>query len=65
MHFSVSESEVVVPLLLPGGEEKVLGVLDIDSSVKERFTESLVEVLQEVCESLVRACDWEDLVRQL
>ena len=46
----VSRSELVVPLIL---EQRVLGVLDIDSPYVGRFTERDSEGLQELCAAFV------------
>ena len=61
---TVSESEVVVPVFSAGGHTLV-GVLDIDSRVKARFTQQLQETLEEVCVQLQTACDWEPLLREM
>ncbi|MBO9667902.1 MAG: GAF domain-containing protein [Bdellovibrio sp.] len=50
-----SRSEVVIPLLL---EDKLLGVLDIDSPVLNRFDQADVEGLQAFCEILIRVTQW-------
>lgn len=53
-----SESEIVIPLIRDG---QVLGVLDIDSPVKKRFDEADQQGLQNLCNILLAACDWETL----
>lgn len=52
---SASRSEIVVPLIRDG---KVLGVLDIDSPVLNRFDEADAAGLRETCEILLAACTW-------
>lgn len=51
-----SRSEIVVPMLTPDGE--VLGVLDVDSPVLERFNDVDAQGLNGIVEILVSACDW-------
>ena len=50
-----SQSEIVIPLLKDG---VLLGVLDIDSPVKNRFDEQDQKGLESLCQLLVKACDW-------
>ena len=50
-----SQSEIVVPMLMDG---EVLGVLDIDSPVKDRFDAADRQGLENLVEMLVQGCDW-------
>jgi GAF domain-containing protein len=50
-----SNSEIVVPLRRDG---KVIGVLDIDSPVRNRFDADDQKGLENLCKMLVTACDW-------
>lgn len=50
-----SQSEIVIPLLKDG---RLLGVLDIDSPVKNRFDAEDRKGLENLCKMLVTACDW-------
>lgn len=52
---SASNSEIVVPLHCNG---EVIGVLDIDSPVFERFTEEDQEGLEEFAKILEQGCAW-------
>ena len=52
---SASNSEIVVPMKW---NEKVIGVLDIDSPEFERFDETDAKHLQEIVELIVNGCDW-------
>jgi len=54
---SASRSELVVPVMLarPGG--RLLGVLDLDSPRKERFTEEDATALESVVRTFVEATD--------
>lgn len=52
---SASESEVVIPIKQNG---QVVGVLDIDSPRKERFTASDAEGLSLVVKALEETCDF-------
>lgn len=52
---SASNSEVVVPMKW---NEKVIGVLDIDSPEFERFDETDAKYLQQIVELIVNGCDW-------
>ena len=60
---SVSESEVVVPMMKAGGGdggiESCLGVLDIDSSVQSRFSQDDVTGLQNIVKVLMEDKDIE------
>ncbi|MDD6142892.1 MAG: GAF domain-containing protein [bacterium] len=49
---ALSQSEIVIPLIRSGG---LLGVLDIDSPVKNRFDETDQAGLEKLCEMLVKA----------
>ena len=50
-----SQSEIVIPLLKEG---VLLGVLDIDSPVKNRFDQEDQEGLETLCAQLVEGCLW-------
>ena len=50
-----SQSEIVVPLVKEG---MLLGVLDIDSPVKERFDTEDQTGLEKLSQMLIEACDW-------
>ena len=50
-----SQSEIVVPLVKEG---RLLGVLDIDSPVKERFDTEDQTGLEKLSQMLIEACDW-------
>jgi len=50
-----SRSEIVVPLLSHGA---VLGVLDLDSPVTDRFSQRDEEVLVELAKLFVQSVDW-------
>lgn len=52
---SVSASEIVIPLVQ---NDVLIGVLDIDSPVKERFDETDAEGLSALCEVLLKSCDF-------
>lgn len=52
---SASRSELVVPLLL---EDRVVGVLDVDSPLPARFGAREQEVLENAARDLTAACDW-------
>lgn len=52
---SASESELVVPLLREG---RVLGVIDLDSPRKGRFTEADRHGVEALARLFVDACDW-------
>lgn len=52
-----SKSELVVPLLTKQGE--VLGVLDLDSPLYDRFNKRDAEGLVAMMNILVSECDWE------
>jgi GAF domain-containing protein len=53
---AASRSEVVIPLMTPEG--RLLGVLDVDSPVLNRFTSQDADGLSKVVESLLSACYW-------
>lgn len=53
---SASRSEIVVPIYY---NEEVVGVLDIDSPIPERFDAIDKEGLEKVVAILEEACDWE------
>ena len=50
-----SQSEIVIPMLKDG---VLLGVLDIDSPLKNRFDSDDQKGLENLCKMLVTACDW-------
>ena len=52
-----SASELVIPLMQDG---QVLGVLDLDSPLENRFTEEDAAGLGEIVRLLEKGCDWED-----
>jgi len=56
---AASRSEIVIPLIVNG---KILGVLDIDSPVKERFDETDQVYLERYCEILINGTDWSPLL---
>ena len=57
-----TKSECVVPILVKGesgsGEEKVVGVLDVDCEVMSGFEEEDALFLNDVAELLAVGCDW-------
>jgi len=50
-----SQSEIVIPLLKNG---VLLGVLDIDSPVKNRFDQADRQGLETLCSRIISACAW-------
>ncbi len=52
---SASASEIVVPLALPG---RPLGVLDLDSPLRGRFTAADQTGLEEIARILIAGTDW-------
>lgn len=54
---SASRSEIVLPLIKNGC---LLGVMDIDSPMTERFDHEDAEGLRMLCDVLLRATDWKD-----
>jgi GAF domain-containing protein len=50
-----SRSEMVVPLF---AGDRLLGVLDLDSPIPERFGEREERILTEIANLYVSACDW-------
>lgn len=52
---SASNSEVVIPLRYQG---KVVGVLDIDSPLLNRFNETDARQLEDIAEIIEESCDW-------
>ena len=52
---AASRSEVVIPLF---HGERLLGVLDLDSPVENRFEEEDAQFLRQVCALLSQGCDW-------
>lgn len=53
---SQSLSEIVVPIFY---NENIVGVLDIDSPITNRFDSEDAEGLRSLCEILAASCDWE------
>jgi GAF domain-containing protein len=52
---SASNSEIVIPILV---QDRVVGVLDIDSPVFHRFQEEDQQYLEEIVHVLEQCCDW-------
>jgi len=52
---SASRSEIVVPLV---SGERLIGVLDLDSPRRDRFTAADAALLEPLAAELVTACDW-------
>ena len=52
---SASNSEIVIPMIVDG---QLLGVLDIDSPVKERFDAADAAGLQQLADTLLSCTDW-------
>lgn len=50
-----SQSEIVIPMLQNG---RLIGVMDIDSPVKERFDFQDQQGLEKLCALLAEGCDW-------
>ena len=55
---SASRSEVVVPLHADG---RIVGVLDVDSPLPDRFSEADARELELVAAAIERSCDFSDL----
>ena len=53
-----SRSEIVVPLVV---NNQIIGVLDIDSPITNRFDEEDKEQLEQIVSILIHATDWEDI----
>lgn len=53
-----SQSEIVVPIIVNG---EVLGVLDIDSPITDRFNEEDKAGLERLTQTLVKYVDWESV----
>ncbi len=53
---SASNAEIVVPLVAPDGA--VLGVLDLDSPVHDRFNDADRRLLEALAATYIDACDW-------
>lgn len=53
---AASNSEIVIPIIK---NNKVFGVLDIDSPIKERFDENHKEYLEKFVDTLNKYIDWE------
>ncbi len=52
---STSNSEIVVPLV---AGERLIGVLDLDSTRLDRFTTDDARLLEALVEQILPACDW-------
>lgn len=52
---SASRSEIVVPII---AQDKIAGVLDIDSPIPDRFDDDDVKGLEEVVRLLSKGCAW-------
>ncbi|MDH5433857.1 MAG: GAF domain-containing protein [Gammaproteobacteria bacterium] len=52
---AASESEIVLPIIV---DDKVVGVLDIDSPVLSRFNQDDAKGLQAIVETLIAATEW-------
>lgn len=57
---SASRSEIVIPLML---QDKVIGVLDIDSPSVARFDEVDAKELEEIAQLILEGCAWEIEIR--
>ncbi len=55
---SDSKSEIVVPIIV---DDKVVGVLDIDSPIYNRFDEEDAEHLEKIVSKLVKYVDWSNI----
>lgn len=53
---SVSASEIVIPMILP--DDRMIGVLDIDSPMQDRFSEDDQEALEQFVAVLCQTTDW-------
>lgn len=56
---AASRSEVVVPIIV---EDKVIGVLDVDSPLVNRFSNEEAAGLEKIVQLLVVGCNWNWLV---
>ena len=54
---SASNSEIVIPIFV---EERVVGVLDIDSPLFHRFQKEDQQYLEELVHLLEKGCDWQE-----
>jgi L-methionine (R)-S-oxide reductase len=50
-----SQSEIVVPLIV---DDELIGVLDIDSPIKDRFSTLDQQYIERLAELLIKATDW-------
>ena len=57
---NASRSEVVIPMML---QDKVIGVLDIDSPSIARFDEEDAKELEEIVQLIIEGCSWESEIR--
>lgn len=55
---SDSNSEIVVPIFV---EDRIMGVLDVDSPIYNRFDHTDQEGLEEVARILASGCNWDEL----
>jgi L-methionine (R)-S-oxide reductase len=55
-----SRSEIVVPIVKagPGGEEKVVAIIDVDCAVVSGFDEVDKRYLEKLARMLGDGCDW-------
>ncbi len=51
---AASESELVIPIII---NDRLYGVLDIDSPVKHRFDDALIKAIEEIVAILVKSID--------
>ena len=56
---AASESEIVIPIIADGN---LVGVLDIDSAIKDRFTKHDLEGLQDYVNIITAHIQWEQLL---
>lgn len=56
---SESNSEIVIPII---ANNRIVGVLDIDSPVYNRFDQTDLKGLEEVAQILAYSCNWNELV---
>jgi GAF domain-containing protein len=53
---AASNSEIVVPLI---AGDRLIGVLDVDSPHRDRFTPADAALLEALAKRIVTACDWQ------
>lgn len=56
---SESNSEIVVPIF---SENRIVGVLDVDSPVYNRFDQADLEGLEEAARILALGCNWDEII---